>query len=153
MDIIEDPEPFNISIPKSAYEFPRVVPINIIISNTVVDLNSSVLGSVRPYHEDKLEIDEEILEIKPEETIIHTINVINLGNVEDTFELYLEGVIPNSLIELEENTFILQPNEYRIIPFNVIILENWAGIDNQSYNLTFTVISSDQATKQSVVFN
>jgi len=29
--------PINISIPKSAYEFPRVVPINIIISNTVVD--------------------------------------------------------------------------------------------------------------------
>ncbi|MHA1381705.1 MAG: hypothetical protein ACTSRG_25325 [Candidatus Helarchaeota archaeon] len=142
--------PINISIPKSANEFPRVVPLNIIISNTVVDLNSSVLVSVRPYHEVKLEIDEEILEMKPEEIFIHSINVTNLGNVEDTFELYLEGIIPNSLLELEENTFIFQPNEYKIIPLNVTILENWASIDNQSYNLTLTVISSDQVTKQSL---
>ncbi|MHA1381726.1 MAG: COG1470 family protein [Candidatus Helarchaeota archaeon] len=144
--------PINISIPQITSEHPRVENIRIIISNTVVDFNSSVLISVRPYHEIELDINPKTLTIEPEEIAICTVDIINLGNVEDTFDIYLKGQIPNSIIELGKNQITFGSNEMVSIKLNITILENWASIENQNYNFTLTVISSNQVTKNSSNF-
>ncbi|MHA1381361.1 MAG: COG1470 family protein [Candidatus Helarchaeota archaeon] len=84
----------------------------------------SVLVNGRPYYEVGLSIIPESQETKPEENTLYTINVKNLGNVNDTFKINLEGEIPNSMIELEANQITLQPNESSLIKINVTILES-----------------------------
>ena len=145
--------PINISIPRNPIETARVVPMTIIVSNTVVDFNSSILVTVKPYHEIGLFIIPEKQEIKSGGTATYSTNIKNLGNVKDTFSVNLKGEIPNLKHELEKKQITLQPGELGIIELNITIFENWASMRNQSYNYTLTVISSNQITKNSSNFN
>ncbi|MHA1381194.1 MAG: COG1470 family protein [Candidatus Helarchaeota archaeon] len=144
--------PIYISISRSSSESPRVVPIRIVISNTVVDFNSIGLVSVRPYHQVELLVTPETQVIEPEETATYTIDVRNLGNVRDTYDIYLEGQVPNSMIELEKDQITLEPNELVSITIDGVILENWTSMEDQTYGLLLAVISSDQVTKNSSTF-
>ncbi|MHA1380094.1 MAG: COG1470 family protein [Candidatus Helarchaeota archaeon] len=145
--------PINIFLPRNPTESPRVVPLRIIISNTVVDFNSTILISVKPFHELEISVTPKTQDIEPEKSAIYTINVKNLANVNDTFIIFLEGQIPNSIIELENNRVTLQPNQMDSIQLNISILENWASMENINYNFTLTAISSDQVTRNSSDFN
>ncbi|TFG25752.1 MAG: hypothetical protein EU533_00815 [Promethearchaeota archaeon] len=79
---------------------------------------------------------------KPSEIVEYTIEVTNLGNVEDTYDILLDSVDLNlDWAIVDKTTMILGPGESDIAIITISVPSDWAGMNPSTYPLNVTAIS------------
>lgn len=109
-------------------------------------------------HKVKVEIKPALIEVKPGQTATYTINVTNLGNLPDTYNLTITLIDFNGLCEadptiiqtpwtlLDKTSLTLNPGEWDTTTFTIAVPANWAGMEDATYNFTATATCQEDPT-------
>jgi uncharacterized repeat protein (TIGR01451 family) len=101
-------------------------------------------------HKAKVETNPTLVKITPGQTATFTINVTNLGNVPDTYNLTVTftdfngqfraypTIIQTSWTLLAKTSSTLDPAQWNTATFTITVPANWAGMEDATYNFTAT---------------
>jgi uncharacterized repeat protein (TIGR01451 family) len=85
---------------------------------------------------------------KPGETVEYDIELINLGNVEDSFDISLNFIsLDEQWTSIDKTFMILGPGESDIAKLTVTVPSDWAGMQTATYQFTATGTSTTHPTE------
>ena len=116
------------------------------------DIESAIVH-VLPFYEPDLAITPTTISVEPSDIAVYTIEVTNLGNVLDTFDISLTYAdfngayradptsIPPAWTTIDKTFTTLDPGASDTATFNIAVPSYWAGIEDATYEFTATATS------------
>lgn len=123
---------------------------SIILMSTVNSVTIPINLTVLILHEVSISITPSTSTIKPGQTSTYTVNVTNLGSIQDTYNLTLTYTdfngqyraypiaIQQSWTTLNPTTLTLNPEESANATLTITIPPEWPGMEDATYNFTVT---------------
>lgn len=114
--------------------------------------------SVVPFYDVGISVTPTLISVEPTETAVYTIEVTNLGNTLDSFDIALTFFdfggayrafptsIPSSWWSIDKTLMTLNPSDSDIATLTITVPQDWAGMETATYTFEATATSHGDPT-------